>query len=173
MACKTCGAKSKRFSRDIAILNADNKVIAKNYERLKHLPTNKEDARIRRQATYKSPAKPNIKKNHYQQLTEIHFAGKRINILTYDPNNKCIFIVGYMEGCGSCNYMKRLINKILINHLPVNVQVYTSDKSITDPKGFSFSGNPTILFVDKGKVMFQVGGIFNNIEQHILDYISK
>jgi len=168
MGCRTCGSKSKRFSKDVPILDSNNKVIAKNYEKFKNRSLVR-PARIR----IVKDQRPNTNRDSYPNLTNIQMVDTRINVLTYDPNWKCIYIVGYMEGCGSCNYMRRLINKIMTTELKSTIHGYILDKRITDPAGFAFSGNPTILFVDHGKLVFQVGGVFNRIGDKIQQYYMR
>jgi len=169
MGCKTCGSGGKRFAKDIPILDANGKKIADNYMKYKGLSQPKPVSRVR----ITKPAKSNIKKNVYANLTKIEFAGKRIEVLDYDKASKCIYIVGWMAGCGACNYMKRLINKVMTPEMSSKIHTYILDKNITDPSGFVFTGNPTILFVDKGKLVFQVGGIYNQIESKIRSYYSQ
>jgi hypothetical protein len=166
MGCKTCGG-GKRFSKDIPILDINGKQIAENYTKYKGRSKQKPYSRVR------SVQPTSTQKNIYLNLTKIEFSGQRINVLNYDKNQKCIYIVGWMEGCGACNYMKRLINKIVTPEMLSKLTVYILDKSITDPEGFVFTGNPTILFVDKGKLVFQVGGIFNQIDTKIRSYMSS
>jgi len=162
MGCRSCGSKS-RFSKNIPILDGNNNVVSENYQKYQKLSKSRPRSRVR----VLPKGKPNVKKNTYQNLTIIENKGKRVNVLTYDPVNYCIYIVGWMQGCGSCNYMKRLINKIVTPELGAKIKVYVLDKAFTDPKGFEFTGNPTILFVKKGKLVFQVGGIFNKIQDKI------
>lgn len=168
MGCKNCGGGRKRFYEGIPMLDKNGKQIAENYASARHLPK-KRPKRIR---AIKPPAKANINKNKYPNLVKIEFTGKRINVLDYD-GGKCIYIVGYMDGCGSCNYMRRLLNKIMTPELQSKMTTYILDKSIVEPKGFKFSGNPTILIIDQGKLVFQVGGIYNNIESKIVQYLLK
>jgi len=168
MGCKSCGSGGKRFS-GIPILDANNKVLAENYAEYRGLPKTRPKSRVR---LLKSD-KANVNKNLYANLTNIQFEGKRINVLDYDKKNKCIYVVGYMEGCGSCNYMKRLLNKLMTPEISARVHTYTLDKNITEPTGFQFAGNPTILFVDQGKLVFQVGGIYNKIWDKIVSYYMQ
>jgi hypothetical protein len=169
MGCKSCGGKSKRFNQGIPILGADGKQLAENYNEYKNLSKN----RPRRVRITREKPKANIKKNKYPNLVTIPFEGKRINVLTHDPKSQCIYIVGYMEGCGSCNYMRRLLNKLMTPELKARVTTYILDKRITEPKGFQFAGNPTILFVDKGKLVFQVGGIYHRLGDKIVQYYMR
>jgi len=171
MGCKSCGSKGKRKASNIPILDSNNQIIAKNYEKFKSLSKYRPANRVRLDKN--SKPKANIKKNVYSNIIQIEFEKTRINVLTHDIQNKCIYIIGYMEGCGSCNYMKRLINKILTPDMKTKIHTYSLDKTITDPTGFSFTGNPTILFVDKGKLVFQVGGIFNKIGDKIEQYYTR
>lgn len=171
MGCVSCGgrSKSKRFVKDIPIYDSDGNKIASNLQRYRRLSKHKPQTK----SLSKKPSKPNVKKDRYPNLTEIPFEGKRINVLKYNPKGRCIYIVGYMEGCGSCNYMRRLINKLLTPEIKSKVQGYILDKRITDPTGFQFTGNPTILFVDKGKLVFQVGGVYNKISNKIVSYFMQ
>jgi len=171
MGCRSCGSKGKRFAKDVPILDADRNVIATNYDKLKRLSTHRPTKRVR--ITKEQRAKANIKTNIYPNLHQIESTGQRINVLTYNTQCRCIYIVGYMEGCGSCNYMRRLINKIITPELQAHITAYVLDKTITDPTGFTFTGNPTILFVDKGKLVFQVGGIYNKIGDKIAQYYMR
>jgi len=121
----------------------------------------------------KKPLKPNKKIDSYPNLKEIKFQGQRINVLKYNTEKPCVYIIGYMEGCGSCNYMRRLIDKIMTPELQAKVDAYILDKRITDPNGFEFSGNPTILLVNKGKIIFQAGGVFNKIKEVIVHFFMR
>jgi len=169
MGCKSCGSKGKRFSKDIPILDSNGKRIADNYTKYKGLSKTRPQNRIR----LTRPEKANIKKDLYINLTKIEFDGKRIDVLEYDKAHRCIYIVGWLQGCGTCNYMKRLINKIITPEISSKITTYILDKNITNPTGFVFTGNPTILFVDKGKLVFQVGGVFNQIESKIHSYCTR
>jgi hypothetical protein len=170
MGCRTCGSKGgHRFAKDIPIFDANGNRLADNLNKFKRLSKN----RPKRTRIRKLPGKPNVVKNKYSNLVEIPFEGKRVNVLEYNPSGRCIFIVGYMEGCGSCNYMRRLINKLLTPEMRSKVTAYILDKRFTEPKGFHFTGNPTILFVDKGKLVFQVGGIYNKIRDKIVSYFMR
>lgn len=169
MACKSCGGGRRRFKSGIPILDQSGNRISDNYEKHRRL----HGTRPTRLRKVTPPKQATIKKNNYPNLITIPNSGTRINVLTYNPNEKCIFIVGYMEGCGSCNYMKRLINKIFTPELKSKIKCYILDKSFTENTGFQFTGNPTILFVNKGKLTFQVGGIFNKIDLKIADYIAE
>jgi len=144
----------------------NSKVLAERYSARNTLPKQRPHNRVRLVKSNKA----NVKQNHYSNLHTIKYEGKRINVLDYDKTNKCIYIVGYMEGCGSCNYMKRLINKFMTPEISSHTHAYILDKQITDPTGFEFSGNPTILFVDHGKLVFQVGGVYNKIGDKITSY---
>lgn len=168
MACKSCGGR-RRFKSGIPILDQNGNRIADNYDKHRNLhPT-----RPKRLRQIQPPKPANVKKNTYPNLITIPNSGTRINVLTYNTKEKCIFVVGYMEGCGACNYMKRLLNKLFTPELQSKIKCYILDKAITENKGFQFTGNPTILFVNRGKLTFQVGGVFNNIGLKIQDYLAE
>lgn len=166
MGCKSCGSRGGRFGKDIPMLDSKGNRLSDNYAKLrmtsKARPTS---IRIKRPDA-------NTSTNKYNNLIEIRSGDSRINILEYDSTSLCVYIIGYMEGCGACNYMKRLINKIVTPEMKMSCSFYILDKQITDPVGFEFSGNPTILFVDNGKLIFQVGGVYNKIGDRIATFLA-
>ncbi len=163
MGCSSCGQKRKSKS-NIPYIDTSSKLLAENYAKIHKNHSNTKRTRLLN-------PKPNGIQKAYSNLTEIEYTGKRINVLTYKPN-KSVYIIGHMENCGSCNYMKRLLNNVITPELKRKIGFYVLDQGITEPVGFQFASNPTILFVNKGKLIFQVGGIFQNIQAKIIQMFS-
>ena len=169
MGCRSCGGGKARNHLNLPLLDQNKNTIAKSYQKSNLRLQNFQTRKPKNVKPLQKGSGKIIKKG-YPNLITIKFKGQRINIKEHSRNQKAVYIIGYMEGCGSCNYMKRLINKIATPEILQNVSIYILDKAIAEPDGYTFKGNPTIVFMNNGKLKYQNHGIKNNIGKDIRDF---
>lgn len=165
MGCKTCGQKKKRKFQVVngKVFDSTGRVISDSLEAWNAKSSKKKPQRKSIKKNYKD-----IINNKPSALTFLDRTNPRTNISKLASSGKSIFIIGRFQGCSSCRYMMRLLDKY--SNLFWDINFFAIEKNDVQPNGFVFKKNPTIVFIENGKTVKEIYGIEPQIKSYIEEF---
>jgi len=168
MGCSGCGKRKninlKKF--DAPMIDASGKVISNSF--LSWSEKNRKERKGVGKSASKTMLGGMVDINKPKNIQTLPRVPGRINIMENSKNEKGVYIIGHFKGCSACKYMHRLIDRAITPMMKLDISFYSIEKNDVQPNGFEFRNNPTIVFVDQGKVVKQISGMNPQIDQ-ILD----
>lgn len=171
MGCSSCGKSRKLHLKqfDAPLYDGNGKKISDSF-----VDYSQQQKKSRKKIKKRSPEMRGGKIDIHQlkNIETLPRIPGRTNILKHSKG-MAVYIIGHFKGCSACRYMHKLIDKSITPNIKMDVSFYSIEKNDVQANGFEFRNNPTIVFVNKGKVVRQIAGMYPDIQKVIYDFANK
>lgn len=174
MGCSSCGKRRRTHMKqfDAPLVDAQGRKVAGSFEHWANRKARamKESKRRRAQADMVGAM---IEPYSLKNIISIPRVGGRLNILKNSKEEKAVYIIGHFKGCAACKYMHRLLDRAANLLQDKTVNFYSVEKNDVQPNGFNFRNNPTLVFIDHGKPIREISGMYPDLENLLVKTFSR